>query len=222
MHPGQRPGPGQSRARRAPGIPGGTLDARDPAAPGTDRLADIPACGHPRPARVRSRAQHRRGRHRLAERHGPGHAPLRRARSAPAQDGRRPCPAGGQPAGHAGRHRRGDGGLWRRCGGLPGCRRAARARIPGRDRGNGGAPGGERALLVLRMRRSGVLPARGHAVRHHRSSGGARAAGGGRPRARRPGRARGQRRRGERADRHGDAARDQGLPGERGPVQDPT
>ena len=30
MHPGQRPGPGQSRARRASGIPGGTLDARIP------------------------------------------------------------------------------------------------------------------------------------------------------------------------------------------------
>ena len=189
------------RARQAPRIPGGTLDARIPPLPGADRLADIPARGHPGPARVRSRAQHRGDRHRAGHRPRPDHAPLRRARSASSAAGRRPCRARGQPAGRAGRHDRGRGGLRHRRRGLPGRRRAARARRRGRDRDDGTAPGGQRALLVLHLPRSRVLPAGGHAVRRHRSSGGARPAGRRRPRARRPGRARGYRRRGGRAGR---------------------
>ena len=173
------------------GAPGATLSrgrarrAR-PAAAGTDRLADFAARGHPRPARLRSGAQHRGDRHRAAHRSGPGHAPLRRARPAPSPRGGGACQPRDRPADRAGHHERGRGWLRPGRGGRPGRRRAARARRQGRDRDDGTAPRGKRPLLVVRLRRSRVLPAGGHAVRHRRPPGRARPAGRRRPRARRP------------------------------------
>ena len=79
VHDTQQHNPAVRRRRAAPGQPrrsrrrlSGALDARVPPAAGTDRLAHVPARGHPRPARVRPGAQHRGGRHRAADRPASG------------------------------------------------------------------------------------------------------------------------------------------------------